>query len=913
MTPLPFSAILGFIISLVSMIVSLAGLLLVAWQGPRQRENQLVILYLASTALWSFSNFMLRFTVSLGQDPLSYLYLNAYSAILNGFFLFTFTSHYAGFWNRRWMQLILLAAGAATFGAIFPVYRGELITDLVVAPGMVSYRFTPPGYMYLLAIILYNLLSAVFLWAARRERSGRLVPAGVIVVVGVLLVLVPALRVYTPGNIAATFAGILFTYAILRDRLFNPLAELNSNLTATNQRLQTSESDLRAQKELFENLVAVARATTEQPTLEATLRNALNVMAAFTQADSGDLFLLDDRGVVAHSLLTHGLTPPPHWQERANNLMDRGLSGWVARHRQSALIADTLQDERWLTLPGAPSEARSALSAPISHGATLLGVLTLTHSAPEHFSDQHLRLVEAAADQMALALHNVQIFDAQRQMADRQAALYGVLSAVSSQLDPEAVVRLAAETIAQLAGWPNLAIGLLAEDGQHWRVAAAAGRLAQVTGQTFDVSQGVVGRTFTTAYSQYVPDVSKDADYVAIHPAIRSELAVPLLRRGRLLGVLNVESDQIAAFNADDMLLAELLGDAVALALDNARLHVSVMSQHGQLDALIKSGRDGIMLIGLDLKFRVINQTALRLLRLPNSPEDWIDRSITEVLRLLRGRAPAVARAMLAEMRRIQRGDEPPGKDEYEMPPYTVLWLNLPVLSGNIRLGRLLVLRDVTEERRLSRKLAAAHAQLDDLLHRFVPSAVADRLIADPTIARPGGERREVTILFADLRGFTRWSEQQAPEAIIEQLNRQLSIGIEIMLAEGGTVDKIMGDALMVIFNAPTPQADHAQRAVRAAQAMLESLPSDAALSFSVGINTGEAVAGNVGAERMMNYTVIGDAVNQARRLQELAQPGQILISETTYALVQGQARVNQIGAQLLRGRERAVMVYEII
>ncbi|MCI0394657.1 MAG: GAF domain-containing protein [Chloroflexi bacterium] len=166
------------------------------------------------------------------------------------------------------------------------------------------------------------------------------------------------------------------------------------------------ETELRAQKQLFENLVAVARATAEEPGLRDTLRRALEMGVVLTNALHGSLFLLDSSGNVSHSILSHGQMPP----QRAGLFVKEGLAGWVAQQRQAAIVADTLADERWLVLSTDKRQIRSALAAPIASRTELLGILTLTHEAPNHFTDEHLRLMQAAADQMALALRNARLY-----------------------------------------------------------------------------------------------------------------------------------------------------------------------------------------------------------------------------------------------------------------------------------------------------------------------------------------------------------------------------------------------------------------------------------------------------------------------------------------------------------------------
>lgn len=477
----------------------------------------------------------------------------------------------------------------------------------------------------------------------------------------------------------------------------------NARLYETVQRelaeRKRAEAELRTQKQLFENLVAVARVTAERPTLEATLRNALDVTTALTGAEYGALFLLDPSGAVTHLILPPSQLAHEQRRDVIASVMDRGLAGWVARHRRAVLIPDTTLDERWLALPSDPSNAHSALSVPILSGETLVGVLTLTHTQPNRFTTGHLHLLQAAANQMALALRNAQVFEAQRRMADRQTVLYQVLRTASQQLDPDNVLRQSVQAIVDFAGWPNVSLALPDKDRAHWIIHAASGRLASMRGLTLPIRRGVTGRVLRTGKTQWVPDVSVDPDYVAGHPAIRSELAVPLRRGEHVQGVLNFESDLLAAFDADDVLLTESLAEVIALTLDNARLYQAALDERGRLQALVESSRDGIILGGMDGRILVINTPAVQFLRLPGQTSDWLGRSMSDVLRAMRRYAPTVVRATIAEMRRIAQVQEMTGEDEYDVPPRTIHWLNLPVQAGAAPLGRLMVLRDVTQER----------------------------------------------------------------------------------------------------------------------------------------------------------------------------------------------------------------------
>jgi signal transduction histidine kinase len=174
--------------------------------------------------------------------------------------------------------------------------------------------------------------------------------------------------------------------------------------------LRTREAALAAQQELLENLIALARAAPDASMLEATLQKMLDVSIRMTGATSGSLFLLDDHGAVTNSILTRGNATLEQRRAIIGSVMDRGLAGWVARHRQVGLIADTRTDTRWFTLPYEPYSLRSALAVPILRGGQLLGILNLLHTEPEHFDTGAAHLMQLAAGQMALALDNARLY-----------------------------------------------------------------------------------------------------------------------------------------------------------------------------------------------------------------------------------------------------------------------------------------------------------------------------------------------------------------------------------------------------------------------------------------------------------------------------------------------------------------------
>jgi PAS domain S-box-containing protein len=227
-------------------------------------------------------------------------------------------------------------------------------------------------------------------------------------------------------------------------------------------------------------------------------------------------------------------------------------------------------------------------------------------------------------------------------------------------------------------------------------------------------------------------------------------------------------------------------------------------------------------------------------------------------------------------------------------------------------LGVAIVVEDLTAQRRLE--------AVRDMFKRYLSPAIVDSLPADPAQLKLGGQRRTISILFADIRGFTQFSEQHDPVELVEVLNQYLGLAAEKILAEEGTLDKFLGDAVMGLFNTPLDQPNHVLRAVRAAVAMRDALeahalnmPAEFRLTYGIGLNTGEAVVGNVGTAQRLDYTAIGDSVNYAKRLQENARGGQILISHVVYEQIKDQVEVTALEPLSVKGRSTPEKVYELV
>ena len=254
----------------------------------------------------------------------------------------------------------------------------------------------------------------------------------------------------------------------------------------------------------------------------------------------------------------------------------------------------------------------------------------------------------------------------------------------------------------------------------------------------------------------------------------------------------------------------------------------------------------------------------------------------------------------------LRNGELPLTKRRLVLPGGRVRWVYLSarrlVDDQGAHEGTVVVIDDVSERELLL-----------DSFSRYVSRDVVRRLLARGSVEL-GGERRQVTVLFADIRGFSGLAERLSPEALHELLNRYFRVMIAAVTDEGGFVDKFVGDKVMAIFGhdaTPDHGAGSAVRAARALQRGCAALGDDPPVRVGVGVNTGEVVLGNVGSELRMEFTAIGDAVNIADRLQSLARGGEILVGPATAAGLDG-VPLRARGPVALRGRQGDVEVFEV-
>lgn len=513
---------------------------------------------------------------------------------------------------------------------------------------------------------------------------------------------------------------------------------------------------------------------------------------------------------------------------------------------------------------------------------------------------------------------------------DKFATLYEVGRLVNSSLDMDRVLELVMDTVIQVTGAERGFLNLLdpASGELSFRVARNFDR-ETIESDGFQVSRNLLLQVATTGTPVLTADAASDTQLgqftsVAIY-GLRSVLCAPLQARGRTLGVVYVDNRfQKGVFTQEDLDLLVAFANQAALAIDNAQLFSGLQTAKLYQDSIFASVASAIITLDPLGRVQAYNPAAERVCGV--AVQQALSRPYTEVLpkglsaRLLRPMVGMASGIGPAETVSLEVGCDLPSRTD------CVISVRLSPLrdTANRTLGVVLTLDDLTDQKRLEearRTAEEAHLRVRQVFGQFLSPTLVDRFVADPERLKLPGERQDVTVLFADIRGYTTISERLAPEEVVTLLNRYLTIAAEEIQASGGYLDKFLGDAVMGVFNTPQASASHAWDAVRTAQRIQEQLAQLEAeteakwgvrIRAGIGVNTGQAVVGTIGPANAMNFTVIGDAVNVAARLQASAAGGEILLSEATYNCIRDRVAVQALESLAVKGRVQPVQTYRL-
>lgn len=499
-------------------------------------------------------------------------------------------------------------------------------------------------------------------------------------------------------------------------------------------------------------------------------------------------------------------------------------------------------------------------------------------------------------------------------------ALTEISQVINSSLELDEVLRIVMDNIVRLTGAERGFLMLRDQQtGQMTTRVARNWEQESLNESEHLVSRSVLqrvvesGEAVLTTNAQEDPRFGGQESIIAFN--LRSILCVPLKVKNNLIGVIYTDNRiRTGIFTEAERDLLGAFANQSAIAIENASLFASlrrtlaeVTELKNMMDNIFASIASGVITADVGNQITLCNRAAEGILGQTNS--QIVGRKLAEVF-------PSISHDILPQVEEVRTKDIAIIDLEvsHNQPRRgNVDWrMNVSPLKDaeQTTQGVAIVLEDLTERKRLEAQRK--------LFERMVSPAVIAQL--DPNSLALGGRRIGITILFADIRGFTSYSENQTPEQLVSVLNRYLAAGAEAVLEEEGTVDKFLGDAVMAWFNAPVPQPDHTLRAVRTALRLRDriaglhaELPPEAHLAFGVGIHYGDAVLGLIGTEKRLEYTAIGDSVNTTKRLQENAGRNQIVISQDAYERVQEYINVAPMEPMTLKGKRSTVPVYEVL
>lgn len=522
---------------------------------------------------------------------------------------------------------------------------------------------------------------------------------------------------------------------------------------------------------------------------------------------------------------------------------------------------------------------------------------------------------------------NTSIINLERKRSELE-TLYEIARMLNSTLKFDEVLRLVMDQVIEVVDAERgfLVLRDPVTDELRFEIAREKGaRSIDASAFDFKISRSTVERVVRTrqpVMTSHDAQVElKEVESVLIH-GIRSIMCAPLVVRDTCIGAVYVDSRIVANLflpRQSDLLMA--FCRQAAIAIDNARLFADlnralrkVEEDKQYMDNIFSSIANGVITTdsaGIITKF---NEAAGFILQI--NPLVVVGRPYQEVF----GIRPQVGLSDLLQsaFRQHEHGTIVPHSVDCEIPGRGPV--NLSLHASSLRdargshIGMALVVDDQTD-------LRAARARAEEIQRifgRFVHPNVVRRLVDDPRALHLGGETKEITVLSADVRGFTSLSERLPSAEVMNLLNTYLDIMVKEIWEENGTITGFWGDELMAIFNAPLKQEDHALRALRAAwkmrvavQAHQQSHHQDYPISFGFGVNTGEAMVGNIGSrERLQNYTAIGDAVNVAARLQKNASDNNILLNSSTYASVGHLVQVSMLPPLTVKNKSEPLDVF---
>ena len=659
-----------------------------------------------------------------------------------------------------------------------------------------------------------------------------------------------------------------------------------------------------------ELLLEVSRRMAAYDTLDEILTALVEVTTEELGAERGTLFLNDAETNELFSRVAQG-----NIQREIRFLNHTGIAGHVFTTGEPVLIADAYADARFNRSIDEQTGfvTRNILCVPIkTFKGEIIGVSQTLNKKRGKFTRNDLHLLEALTTQGTLALQSARFLESMKKVRRQEMEFIDVVSEVTADIKLGSLLQKVMGEATRLLNAERSTLFLNDEKtGELWSEVGQGLESLQIR---LPNNAGIAGAVFTSGKTINIPYAYADLRF---NPAFdkrtgyftRSILCVPIINKlGKTIGVTQVLNKRGGPFSNEDESRLRAFTAQISIALENAKLFADVQQIKNYNEAMLESMSNGVITLDGQEKIVTCNAAGLRILRTDSAgivgraAADFFGGANTWVLDKLRQVEENQSAEHLMDAELLV-GDE----------TLSVNFSVQPLLSvEKKRIGWMLMIEDISNEKRLRSTMS-----------RYMDPGIADQMVANGA-EMLGGKNVVATVLFSDIRSFTTITEQLGAQGTVALLNEYFTMMVDCIQREEGMLDKFIGDAIMAAFGIPVGHDDDADRAVRTAIAMMSELRAwnqsrirDGKLPVDIGIglNSDSVVSGNIGSKKRMDYTIIGDGVNLAARLESACKQygAHILISEFTYRALRGTYRMREVDIVVVQGKTKPVSIYEVL
>lgn len=679
------------------------------------------------------------------------------------------------------------------------------------------------------------------------------------------------------------------------------------------------EADRKLQQ--AEMLLEVSRRVAAIESLDEILKILVETIALELNAERASLFLNDDITEELYTRVAQGEV-----SREIRLLNTAGVAGSVFQSGEGAIIPDAYKDERFNSKVDEQTgfKTTSIVCAPVKTvRGVVIGVTQALNKKDGTFTQGDLELLETITTQAAVALQSSQFVERMQKTRAKEMEFLDVVSDVTSEIDLGTLLaKVMSETTRMLTADRSTLFLNDEKTGELFSRVAMGDSIGEIR---LPNNMGIAGAVFTSGKTVNIPYAYADLRF---NPAFdkktgyftRSILCVPLVNKdGKTIGVTQVLNRRGGPFTDEDETRLKAFTGQVSIALENSKLFEDVQNMKNYNESMLQSMTNAVITMDEDGKVVTCNESGLRIMKL-ESEDDIVGKQADEVI--FGPNAWLLERAHKAEETSEQdeiMDAELEFGEEGETEKISANVTFLPLIGEDDKhkekkLGAMIMIEDISSEKRMKSTMS-----------RYMDPGIADQLMGEGGGEEfLGGKSSEITVLFSDIRSFTTITEALGAQGTVQMLNEYFTIMVDIITREGGMLDKFIGDAIMAGFGIPVEHEDDEDRAVRSAIAMITELwewnvvreaRGEDPVDHGVGLNTGMVVSGNIGSPKRMDYTMIGDGVNLAARLESACKQysARVLISEFTKAKLKGTYKLRDIDMVVVKGKTEPVGVYEVL